>query len=355
MLEEGDVGEGVVLRDADRLAELADRGGRVAASAHAGDRGHAGVVPAGHALLLHEFEQAAFGHDRVGQVEAGEFDLLRFGRGIERAEEPVVEGAVHLELQRADRVGDAFVRVLERVGVVVHRVDAPLVAGVVVMDLADAVDHRVAHVHVRRRHVDLGAEHGLAFVELAAGHLFEGREVLVDGRVAGRARLAGVFLVAVEFADLVLREEADVGLAELDQLDGVGVHAFEVVRGLVVVLVPLEAQPADVLLDRVDVFDLFLGRIRVVHAQVAAALEFEGEAEVQADRLRVADVQVAVGLRREAGGDGRVLTRGQVGVDDLLDEVAVGRRRRGFGGHDGKFRSGAKVQIGASACAKVQR
>ena len=262
---------------------------------------------------------------------------------------------MHLELQRADRVGDAFVRVLERVGVVVHRVDAPLVAGVVVMGLADAVDHRVAHVHVRRRHVDLGAEHGLAFVELAAGHLFEGREVLVDGHVAGRARLAGVFLVAVEFADLLLGEEADVGLAELDQLDGVGVHALEVVRRLVVVLVPVEAQPADVLLDRVDVFDLFLGRIRVVHAQVAAALEFEGEAEVQADRLRVADVQVAVGFRRETGGDGRVLTRGQVGVDDLLDEVAVGRRRRGFGGHDGNLKSGAKVRNGASACAKVQR
>ena len=204
------------------------------------------------------------------------------------------------------------------------------------MDLADTVDDRVAHVHVRRRHVDLGAEDRLAFVELAVGHLLEGREVLLDGRVARGARLAGVLLVAVEFADLVLREEADVGLAELDQLDGVGVHALEVVRSLVVVLVPLEAQPADVFLDGVDVFDLFLGRIRVVHAEVAAALELEGEAEVQADGLRVADVQVAVGFRGEAGGDGRVLTRGQVGVDDLLDEVAVGRRRRGFGRHGRK-------------------
>ena len=135
------------------------------------------------------------------------------------------------------------------------------------------------------------------------------------------------------FADLVLREEADVGLAELDQFDCIGVHALEVIRSLVVVLVPVEAQPADVLLDRVDVFDLFLGRICVVHAEVAAPLEFQGEAEVQADRLRMAYVQIAVGFRREAGRDGDVLTRGEVGIDDLLDEVAVGRRRRGFGGH----------------------
>jgi hypothetical protein len=184
VLKQGDVGEGVVLRDADRLAELADRGGRVAAAAHAGDRRHAGVVPAGDALFLHELEQAALGHHRVGEVEAGELDLLRLSRGVERAEQPVVEGAVHLELQRADRVGDALVRVLERVRVVVHRVDAPLVAGVVVVGLADAVDDRIAHVHVRRGHVDLRAEDRLAFVELAARHLREGREVLLDGCVA---------------------------------------------------------------------------------------------------------------------------------------------------------------------------
>ena len=174
VLEQGDVGEGIMLRDADRLAELAECGGRVAAAAHAGDRGHAGVVPARHALFLHELEQAALGHDSVGQVEAGELDLLRLGGGVERAKEPVVKGTVHLKLQRANRVGDAFVRVLERVGVVVHRVDTPLIAGVMVMGLADAVDDRVAHVHVRRRHVDFGAEHRLAFVELAAGHLFKG-------------------------------------------------------------------------------------------------------------------------------------------------------------------------------------
>ena len=46
VLEQGDVGEGVMLRNANRLAELADRSRRVAAAAHAGNRGHAGVVPA---------------------------------------------------------------------------------------------------------------------------------------------------------------------------------------------------------------------------------------------------------------------------------------------------------------------
>ena len=52
-------------------------------------------------------------------------------------------------------------------------------------------------------------------------------------------------------------------------------------------------------LDGIDVLVLLLGRVGVVVAQVALAAVLCGDAEVQADRLGVADVQVAVGLRRE--------------------------------------------------------
>jgi hypothetical protein len=49
----------------------------------------------------------------------------------------------------------------------VHRVDAPLVAGVVVLGMAHAVDGRVAQIDVGRGHVDLGAQHGGAIGQLA--------------------------------------------------------------------------------------------------------------------------------------------------------------------------------------------
>ena len=65
--------------------------------------------------------------------------------------------------------------------------------------------------------------------------------------------------------------------------------------------------------DAVDVLLLFLRRVGVVEAQVADAAIIARQAEVQADRLSVADVQVAVGLGREAGADaGRVMRRGGV-------------------------------------------
>src|SRR3546814_12710702 len=88
---------------------------------------------------------------------------------------------------------------------------------------------------------------------------------------------------------------------------------------------PVEAQPAHVVLDRLHEFGVFLRRVGVVEAQVAQAAELGGDAEVQADRLGVADVKVAVGLGREAGADGGMLPVGKVLADDLADEVLLFR------------------------------
>jgi hypothetical protein len=51
------------------------------------------------------------------------------------------------------------------------------------------------------------------------------------------------------------------------------------------VIRPAADEPVHVLLDGIDVFDVLLGGVGVVHAQVADAAEFAGDAEVQADAL----------------------------------------------------------------------
>jgi hypothetical protein len=77
-----------------------------------------------------------------------------------------------------------FQRVGNAVRVVVHRVDAPGIAGADVVRPLDAVDHRIAQVDVGRGHVDLGAQ-GLAAVgELARLHAPEQVEILLDRAVA---------------------------------------------------------------------------------------------------------------------------------------------------------------------------
>ena len=98
----------------------------------------------------------------VLELQARELGLLGPRRRFEVVENPVVERAVILEFERAQRVGHALDRIRQSVGEIVQRVDAPVVAGIVMGDVADAVQHRVAQVDVGRGHVDLGAQHVFA-------------------------------------------------------------------------------------------------------------------------------------------------------------------------------------------------
>ena len=127
-------------------------------------------------------------------------------------------------------------------------------------------------------------------------------EIFLDDPVAIRAVLAGLGEGAAVLADLVGGEVVDVGFAVLDELEGPLVELAEVVGG-VAEAVPVEAEPADVFLDGVDVLLLFFFGIGVVEAQVGFAAELVGEAEVEADGLGVADVEIAVGLGGKAGLD----------------------------------------------------
>ena len=69
---------------------------------------------------------------------------------------------------------------------------------------------------------------------------------------------------------------------------------------------PIEAQPVDILLNRVYIFCIFLHRIGVVKTQVGLATILLCQSEINADRLGMADVQVAVGFRRETGLDSAI-------------------------------------------------
>ena len=139
--------------------------------------------------------------------------------------------------------------------------------------VADPVQHRVAHVDVRRRHVDLRAQHVRAVRELAGAH------------PAKRSRFSSTLRVAVRAARARLGQRAAVTRASRRRL---AVH----VRLAVVESapspsrtaarssprrsggpVPLEPEPADVLLDRLDVLDVLLRGVRVVETQIAGAAE----------------------------------------------------------------------------------
>ena len=77
----------------------------------------------------------------------------------------------------------------------------------------------------------------------------------------------------------------------------------------------------DIFLDGIDVLHVFLCGVRVVHAQVTDTVKALCGAEIDVDRLGVADVQVAVRLRRETGMHDIDLALGEVGIDNIRQEV----------------------------------
>ena len=157
--------------------------------------------------------------------------------------------------------------------------------------------------------------------KFAGAHAAEEIEIFLDAAVAERAVLARLGQGAARRAHLVLALIVDIGLAGADQMLGPAVELLEIIRRVIEMRAPIEAEPAHVALDGVDIFLVFLGRVGVVEAQIAVAAELVGNAEIEANRLGVADMQIAVRLRRKARDDRLVPPGRQIGAHDVANEI----------------------------------
>ena len=215
--------------------------------------------------------------------------------------------------------------VLDGVGEVVHGEDAPLGALAVVLNVADAVEHRVAHVEVAGGQVDLGPEGVLPLGELPVLHPLEEVQVLPHRPVPPGA-LGGGGGVPPILPELLGGELADVGQALFDQVHRQLVGPLKIVRAVEETVPPVKPQPVDVLLDGVHVLRVLLGGVGIVHTEVADAAVLLRGAEVDGQGLAVADVEVAVGLRREPGVDLFPLAAApglQFLLDDAVNEIGA--------------------------------
>jgi hypothetical protein len=156
------------------------------------------------------------------------------------------------------------------------------------------------HLHVRRRHVDPGPEHVRPVFETAGPHALEELEALFDRPVPVRTRGPRLGHGAALRSYLLHARAVHVRLPVANQLKSMAIKLLEVVGRVARGPVPLEAQPAYVLLDRPRV-SLVLGRrVRVVEAEVAGAPVLLRDLEVETDCRGMTDVQKAVRFGRKA-------------------------------------------------------
>jgi hypothetical protein len=127
---------------------------------------------------------------------------------------------------------DVFQRILDRVGVGVHRIDAPGVARVVVRGVADAVDGRIAQVDVAR-----GSCPSLArrmCVPSANSPALHARGTGQGFRPACGSRKGEFLPASVSVprlgAHFFGRLRVDIGMAGFDQLFGEVIHPLEIIR-----------------------------------------------------------------------------------------------------------------------------
>ena len=102
-------------------------------------------------------------------------------------DKPVVERAVVFEFQCANRMGDAFDRILQPVSPVVHRIDAPFCTRFRMFGMKNPIHNRISHVQVGRGHVDFCPQNLGSVGEFSLFHPAEQIQILFDGTVAVRA------------------------------------------------------------------------------------------------------------------------------------------------------------------------
>ncbi len=137
-------------------------------------------------------------------------------------------------------------------------------------NLADAVQRRIAQVDVAARPCRSSRAAFSRRRRIRPRACAEQIEIFLDAALAIRRIAARLGQRAAVCAHLVGGEVADEGLAVADQFQRAQIEHLEIIRG-VAQRVPVEAEPAHVVLDRLDEFDVFLGRVGVVEAQIADA------------------------------------------------------------------------------------
>jgi len=170
------------------------------------------------------------------------------------------------------------------VGIVIHRVNAPCIAGTVMFGMNDPVHQGVPHKHVGMAHVYFGTKHPAAVGKFTVPHPGEQICIFFNAPVPpGTVRARGGNGTPVQ-ANFFLRLVVYVSQALVDQDKRPLVQLFKIIRGIEFVS-PLKTKPLYIIFYRINVFRIFFYGICIVKTQVGLSTKLSGQAKIQANAL----------------------------------------------------------------------
>ena len=187
--------------------------------------------------------------------------------------------------------------------------------------VCDSVNDRIPHVDVRGRHVNLCTQHLFAVLVLSVPHFFEKAKILLHTSVTIRGFLSRFFERASISLYFIRRKIADIRLALLDQFHRSIIHRIKIIR-CPEPLLPFPAKPSHICFDCVNIFDILLHGIGIIISQITLAAVLFCRRKIQANRLRVPDMEIPVRFRRKTRIDlSSILPAFVVPVDNIVNKI----------------------------------
>ena len=213
--------------------------------------------------------------------------------------DPIVKRSVIFELYRAKRVCNAFERILNRMSIVIQRINAPFISLSVMVGMNYSVDCGVSHIHIGRRHIYFCSKGLCAVGKFSVLHSFEKFEVLFYCTVAVGAVLTGLCQSASVLSHFIGRKVANIRFTVLYKLDGKFIALVKIIRAVENASRRNSAKPCKVLINGLNVFVILFCGICVIITKVEKSTVFFSGIAVYPYSLSRANVQISVRLRRK--------------------------------------------------------
>ena len=153
-----------------KFHKLTDGWSRKSTAAKCCDGDKTRIIPSVYHAIFYQFLNISFSGNYIGQIHLCKFDLPRRYFKFTLAYNPVIQWAVVLKFQCTDGMTDSFYRILDRMRKVVHRINAPFVARIMVHNVCHTIQDWITHIDIWRTHINFRTENFFAIFKFSIFH-----------------------------------------------------------------------------------------------------------------------------------------------------------------------------------------